>query len=289
MIFSKTKTHNIIYMTLSQLKAYADLAAEAAVKAGQAIMEVYESPETDWEVERKADNSPLTLADRKAHAVICGYLRETPFHILSEEGRHAEYAERKDVETMWIVDPLDGTKEFLKRNGEFTVNIALCHEGSPIVGAIYVPARRQLYTGIVCADESEVFRKTLGEDFEPVSCEKLPLKGGAAHRMGGGTFVVVASRSHLSEETEQFVERMRSEHGNVELRSAGSSLKICLVAEGEADVYPRLAPTMEWDTAAGQAVAEAAGCSVTDAENGQPLRYNKEDLHNPYFIVAPKN
>lgn len=276
-------------MTLSQLKAYADLAAEAAVKAGQAIMEVYESPETDWEVERKADNSPLTLADRKAHAVICGYLRETPFHILSEEGRHAEYAERKDVETMWIVDPLDGTKEFLKRNGEFTVNIALCHEGSPVVGAIYVPARRQLYTGIVCADESEVFRKTLGEDFEPVSCEKLPLKGGAAHRMGGGTFVVVASRSHLSEETEQFVERMRSEHGDVELRSAGSSLKICLVAEGKADVYPRLAPTMEWDTAAGQAVAEAAGCSVTDAGNGQPLRYNKEDLHNPYFIVAPKN
>ena len=276
-------------MTLSQLKAYADLAAEAAVKAGQAIMEVYESPKTDWEVERKADNSPLTLADRKAHAVICGYLRETPFHILSEEGRHADYAERKDVETMWIVDPLDGTKEFLKRNGEFTVNIALCHEGSPVVGAIYVPARRQLYTGIVCADESEVFRKTLGEDFEPVSCEKLPLKGGAAHRMGGGTFVVVASRSHLSEETEQFVERMRSEHGDVELRSAGSSLKICLVAEGEADVYPRLAPTMEWDTAAGQAVAEAAGCSVTDAGNGQSLRYNKKDLHNPYFIVAPKN
>ena len=289
MIFPKTKTHNIIYMTLSQLKAYADLAAEAAVKAGQAIMEVYESPETDWEVERKADNSPLTLADRKAHAVICGYLRETPFHILSEEGRHAEYAERKDVETMWIVDPLDGTKEFLKRNGEFTVNIALCHEGSPVVGAIYVPARRQLYTGIVCADESESFRKTLGEDFEPVSCEKLPLKDGAAHRMGGGTFVVVASRSHLSEETEQFVARMRSEHGDVELRSAGSSLKICLVAEGEADVYPRLAPTMEWDTAAGQAVAEAAGCSVTDAGSGQPLRYNKEDLHNPYFIVAPKS
>ena len=289
MIFPKTKTHNIIYMTLSQLKAYADLAAEAAVKAGQAIMEVYESPETDWEVERKADNSPLTLADRKAHAVICGYLRETPFHILSEEGRHAEYAERKDVETMWIVDPLDGTKEFLKRNGEFTVNIALCHEGSPVVGAIYVPARRQLYTGIVCADESEAFRNTLDEDFEPVSCEKLPLKDGAAHRMGGGTFVVVASRSHLSEETEQFVARMRSEHGDVELRSAGSSLKICLVAEGEADVYPRLAPTMEWDTAAGQAVAEAAGCSVTDAESGQPLRYNKEDLHNPYFIVAPKS
>lgn len=276
-------------MTLSQLKAYADLAAEASVKAGQAIMEVYESPETDWEVERKADNSPLTLADRKAHAVICGYLRETPFHILSEEGRHAEYAERKDVETMWIVDPLDGTKEFLKRNGEFTVNIALCHEGSPVVGAIYVPARRQLYTGIVCSDKSEAFRKTLGEDFKPVNCEKLPLKGGAAHRMGGSTFVVVASRSHLSEETEQFVERMRSEHGDVELRSAGSSLKICLVAEGEADVYPRLAPTMEWDTAAGQAVAEAAGCSVTEAESRQPLRYNKEDLHNPYFIVAPKN
>ena len=276
-------------MTLSQLKAYADLAAEAAVKAGQAIMEVYESPETDWEVERKADNSPQTLADRKAHAVICGYLCETPFHILSEEGRHADYAERRDVETMWIVDPLDGTKEFLKRNGEFTVNIALVEQGHPVAGAIYVPARRQLYTGIVCVGASEALRITLGEDFEPVSCEKLPLKDGAAHRMGGGTFVVVASRSHLSEETEQFVERMRSEHGEVELRSAGSSLKICLVAEGEADVYPRLAPTMEWDTAAGQAVAEAAGCSVTDAESGQPLRYNKEDLHNPYFIVAPKS
>ena len=276
-------------MTLSQLKAYADLAAEAAVKAGQAIMEVYESPETDWEVERKADNSPLTLADRKAHAVICGYLCETPFHILSEEGRHADYAERKDVETMWIVDPLDGTKEFLKRNGEFTVNIALVAQGHPVAGAIYVPARRQLYTGIVHAGASEALRITLGEDFERVSCEKLPLQDGAAQRISGGAFVVVASRSHLSEETEQFVERMRSEHGEVELRSAGSSLKICLVAEGEADVYPRLAPTMEWDTAAGQAVAEAAGCSVTEAESGQPLRYNKEDLHNPYFIVAPKS
>ncbi len=251
----------------------------AALDAGRAMMRIYTDPEADWQVERKADNSPLTLADRQSHAVIARALEDTPYPLLSEEGVHLPYAERQAWKELWVVDPLDGTKEFLKRNDEFTVNIALVREGRPVMGVIYVPAKYRLYWGTEQggAYVAEVDPQTyaVGE------ARALPLAGAEE----GHPFRVVASRSHLSPETEAFIGNLRTRHGQVETVSAGSSLKLCLVAEGKADAYPRLAPTMEWDTAAGHAIAVAAGCKVTDAATGEPLRYNKEDLHNPYFIV----
>ncbi len=253
----------------------------AALRAGQAIMEIYTHPDTDWEVERKADNSPLTLADRRSHAVIAEALSASPYPLLSEEGVHLPYEERKNWRTLWIVDPLDGTKEFLKRNDEFTVNIALVEDGVPTLGVIYVPAKHTLYWGV---KGEGAFRADVdGETLKVSDVVRIPQESAKA----GRPFRVVASRSHLSPETQQLIDGLRPAHPDLDTVSAGSSLKFCLVAEGKADIYPRLAPTMEWDTAAGHAIALAAGCTVTDAASGEPLRYNKPDLHNPFFIVAP--
>ena len=245
-------------------------AIQAALDAGRDIMEIYDDPEADFGIERKADNSPLTRADKAAHARIMTYLEPTGIPVLSEEGGHLPYDERRTWQRLWIVDPLDGTKEFIKRNGEFTVNIALVEDGTPVLGVIYVPVKQQLYYGIAGEGAKKEER---GE------CSKLPLPAGER------AFTVVASRSHLSPETADFIDNIRLEHPDLELVSSGSSLKICLVAEGKADIYPRHAPTMEWDTAAGDAIARAAGCEVVDALTGEPLRYNKEDLHNPWFVV----
>lgn len=253
------------------------LMRQAAIEAGQAIMEIYNDPAADWQVERKADNSPLTLADRRAHGVIARVLGQTPYPLLSEEGAHAPYGERRLWHTLWVVDPLDGTKEFIKRNGEFTVNIALVHEGTPVMGVVYAPAQGLLYWG----SAGGAFRATVEPDGTCGEAQRLPLAGAGE----GRPYTVVASRSHLSPETEAFIARCREQYGEVELHPAGSSLKICLVAEGTADAYPRLAPTMEWDTAAGDAVARAAGRRVADAAGGTPLAYNKPDLHNPHFVV----
>lgn len=268
-------------MTTDPSRQLIELVIRAALEAGKAIMNIYTHPETDWQVERKADNSPLTLADRRAHEVITRILSETPYPILSEEGSHRPYEERKQWDTLWIVDPLDGTKEFLKRNDEFTVNIALVRRGSPILGVIYAPALYRLYVG--------------GEEVPPYECRidpstgrrgaPSPLPEVSVDRQPGSPCRVVASRSHLSPETETYINTLREKYGTVDTVSAGSSLKLCLVAAGRADVYPRLAPTMEWDTAAGDAIARAAGCKVTDAATGRPLVYNKPDLHNPFFIV----
>ena len=246
------------------------LAIEAALEAGKEIMGIYLDPKQDFGIEKKADNSPLTLADKAAHNCIVRYLKQTNIPILSEEGAHLPLEERKTWDKLWVVDPLDGTKEFIKKNGEFTVNIALVEGGSPILGVIYVPAQGVLYSGIV----GKGAWKGVGEKREalPLSKEK-------------DGFVVVASRSHLSPETEEYINQLRQKHDKVQLISSGSSLKICLVAEGSADVYPRFAPTMEWDTAAGDAIARAAGRMVVDASSNQPLTYNKPDLHNPWFIV----
>lgn len=250
-----------------------------AIEAGQAIMDIYTHPDTDWQVERKADNSPLTLADRRAHQVIAKALSNTPYPLLSEEGVHTPYNERKHWQTLWIVDPLDGTKEFLKRNDEFTVNIALIHSGVPVLGVIYIPAKHTLYWG--CEGLGAFTAAVSPTDFTVGQAQALPLALEEER-----PFRVVASRSHLSPETQSFIDNLQRQHGEVETVSAGSSLKLCLVAEGKADVYPRMAPTMEWDTAAGHAIARAAGCTVTHAETGKPLQYNKEDLHNPFFVVA---
>lgn len=261
------------------------IAIRAALEAGRRIMQIYDDPAQDFGIERKADNSPLTLADKAAHHAICSLLEPTGIPILSEEGAHEAYENRKGWEAFWLVDPLDGTKEFIKKNGEFTVNIALVLDHRPHLGVIYVPARRELYFGepllgafkvtdIDQWDEEESLKQLLDR------ATQLPVK-----RDNPDTYVIVASRSHLSPETEDFINRAGAEHDRVECISSGSSLKICLVAEGTADVYPRYAPTMEWDTAAGHAIATCAGKQVYEAGTDKPLKYNKEDLHNPWFIV----
>lgn len=262
-------------------------AIDAALQAGEKILSIYNDPASDFQIERKADNSPLTVADRKAHEVISGFLCDTPFPLLSEEGKHLPYSERKNWKTLWIVDPLDGTKEFIKRNGEFTVNIALVHDSVPVMGVIYLPVKKELYfadenlgayklTGIVARGEASL-------EGLIASATRLPEKG--LH----DSFVIVASRSHLTSETEAYIEEMKRCHPEVELISSGSSIKICLIAEGKADVYPRFAPTMEWDTAAGHAIARAAGMEIYQVGKEEPLLYNKEDLLNPWFIVETKH
>lgn len=264
-------------------------ALTAALEAGRDILDIYENPGQDFGIERKADNSPLTLADKAAHRRIMQYLEPTGIPVLSEEGKHLPYEERQQWKELWIVDPLDGTKEFIKKNGEFTVNIALAREGKPLLGVVYVPVKGDLYftfpspTGEgLCARKVNVpcMRPFPTPEEIIATAQPLPLL-----QQEHDEFVIVASRSHMSPETEEYVQLMRGRHERVKLISSGSSIKICLVAEGAADAYPRYAPTMEWDTAAGDAIARAAGCTVVDADTRLPLQYNKEDLHNPWFLV----
>lgn len=263
------------------------VAIRAAIEAGAKIMEVYTDPDADFEIEKKADNSPLTIADRKSHEVISSFLKETPYPILSEEGRKIATDERRSWNELWVVDPLDGTKEFIKRNGEFTVNIAYVRNGYPEAGVIYIPVKQELYFGDCETGAYKVNR--IAQAAPDGTVEALMEKGcRLPYEDKHEGFVVVASRSHLTPETEAYIEQMKQQHAQVTTVSSGSSLKLCLVAEGKADVYPRFAPTMEWDTAAGHAIVRAAGGEVYQAEEKTPLRYNKEDLLNPWFIVLPK-
>lgn len=257
---------------------------QAALAAGRAIMDIYAHPEADWQVEAKADNSPLTLADRRAHEVIVEMLAGTGLPVLSEEGAKHSFEVRREWEAFFIVDPLDGTKEFIKRNGEFTVNIALVVNRQLAAGEVYAPAKGVLYSGFSGADGAVACRSQVDDDHERI-LRREPMPVPAALEARGEGIRVVASRSHLNAATEAYVDRLRKEHGEVTLVEAGSSLKICLVAEGSADVYPRLAPTMEWDTAAAHAVLAAAGGRMVEAQTGEELRYNKEDLHNPDFVA----
>lgn len=261
------------------------VAVRAAIEAGAKIMSVYTDPNADFEIiMKKADNSPLTIADRRAHDAISEILSSTGIPVLSEEGESIPFENREEWNEMWIVDPLDGTKEFIKKNGEFTVNIAYVRNGTPQAGVIYIPVKEELYLGdcgcgafkvenINSIPEEETFTSLVSRAIH------LPVKE-ETH-----TFVVVASRSHLSSETEEFIEKIKETHPDVETVSKGSSLKLCLIAEGKADIYPRFAPTMEWDTAAGHAIIRAVGREVYHTDEKTPLSYNKEDLHNPWFIA----
>lgn len=259
-------------------------AAIAAVEGGIEILKIYQ---TDFSVETKADHSPLTMADKAAHEAIKARLSNLNIPLLSEEGKEFTYEERKSWRRLWIVDPLDGTKEFVKRNGEFTVNIALIEDHYPVMGVIYVPVKGILYLaaaekGAFMLEEPDTDQllSTIREGISYTKAKKLPVK------KSSDVFHIVASRSHMSPETEAFVAEQRAKYGNVELVSMGSSLKICLVAEGKAEMYPRFAPTMEWDTAAGQAIAECAGKSFVDWKTGERMRYNRENLLNNWFLVS---
>jgi 3'(2'), 5'-bisphosphate nucleotidase len=253
-------------------------AINASIEGGHAIMEVYAS---DFAVEHKDDKSPLTLADKNCNEIIENILINTNIPILSEEGAKTTYEKRKDWKYSWLVDPLDGTKEFVKRNGEFTVNIALIHNGNPIMGVIYVPVKEELYFAMKGLGSYKVNKNSMIENLETLiaSSDKLPINHKRAN------YVIVGSRSHMSAETEVFFEQKKKEHGNVEIMAVGSSLKLCMVAEGKADAYPRYAPTMEWDTGAGHAIVKYAGFSVKQYNSSEDVVYNKENLLNPWFLV----
>lgn len=254
-------------------------AIQAALEAGEAIMNVYDSP--DFGVEIKDDKSPLTRADKYANDIINTYLIPTEIPIISEENKQTDYATRKEWQQCWIVDPVDGTKEFIKRNGEFTVNIALVNDGIPELGVIYVPVTKTVYVAEVSTQTA--YKATV--ESHRASIEDVIAKAEQLQpKKESNSVEVVGSRSHMSTETEQYVEALKQEGKEVSIVSKGSSLKFCLVAEGNADVYPRFAPTMEWDTAAGQAICNAVGVAVISEATKAPLLYNKENLLNPWFI-----
>jgi 3'(2'), 5'-bisphosphate nucleotidase len=257
-----------------------EVAVEAAENACEAILSVYNS--NDFHAESKVDNSPLTLADRKSHVVIEKFLKATGIPILSEEGKEIPYEERKHWKRLWLVDPLDGTKEFIKRNGEFTVNIALIEDQQPVLGVVAVPVTEEIFFG---GKSLGVFKKIAGHQL-PVTSRRpetgnRQLPASRSNSEGWATRVV-ASRSHMNEETKAFIAKL----GETEIISAGSSLKFMLLAEGKADIYPRFGPTMEWDTAASDAILRGIGMSIKDTRTRQELSYNKVNLLNPFFIAG---
>jgi len=284
---------------MNQLTYHLVLALLAVKDAGRAILDVYGQ---DFDISYKDDHSPLTLADRRSHSIIVSHLSDVSgerLPILSEEGRSISYQERRRWEYFWMADPLDGTKEFIKKNDEFTVNIAQIHQNRPILGVIYVPVKDVLY---FASDGLGAYRMDNSDILAPGT--NKPVKNDAAgllekilagaiklpddkHRFEkkDSQITIVGSRSHATKELEAFIETMRKEYEEVEFISAGSSLKLCLVAEGRADIYPRLGPTMEWDTAAGQVIVEQAQGSVLNYALDEPLRYNKKNLLNPWFIA----
>ena len=245
------------------------IALEAAVKAGENIMEVYNSTES-INYERKADDSPLTIADKKSHNTIIDFLKDTEIDIISEESKSIEYQERKNWEEYWLIDPLDGTKEFIKKNGEFTVNIALIKNNKPHLGIVYCPVKKILYWN---DNNKKVFKREKEETREikkrkPINENEEGLR-------------VVVSRSHMSEETSEYINKLT----RPELISCGSSLKFLYIADNKADIYPRFGPTMEWDTAAAHSILNALEIHVINLDTGRELSYNKENLLNPYFII----
>ncbi|RZP03430.1 MAG: 3'(2'),5'-bisphosphate nucleotidase [Flavobacteriales bacterium] len=262
------------------MKDLLSIAIIASVEAGEAIMKVYSNK---INVIYKEDESPLTLADKNANEIINKYLIKSKIPIISEENKILTYDERKNWDQCWIVDPLDGTKEFIKRNGEFTVNIALIEHSKPILGVIYVPATKTLYfTSEDCLKSYKVLLKTNTISIDDIFNNAIEI---FPTQQNDSILRIVGSRSHLNEATKSYILKIEKKN-KTKIVSRGSSLKFCLIAEGGAEIYPRFAPTMEWDTAAGQAICEAVGVKVIDITTNEPLKYNKQNLLNPYFLVS---
>lgn len=244
---------------------------DIATKAGEEILDVYEN---EFGVDYKNDGSPLTMADRRAHNRIVEELQNVSLSapIVSEESDANEFEQRHGWDQFWMVDPLDGTKEFVKRNGEFTVNIALIKKGEPILGVVHTPVKGMTHfaakgIGAFKMEENSKAKEIRVKAFDP------------------GNPIMVASRSHSGPEVEEYRNNLETAHSPVSITSMGSSLKICLVAEGSADVYPRLGPTSEWDTAAAHCVLSVAGGSMIDID-GSVLKYNKSNILNPWFLAC---
>ncbi len=285
-------------MERNEINRLLKTAISASVEAGREILKIYS---TDFEVEKKGDNSPLTIADMNSHRIIVKYLEKTRLHhdnnipILSEEGKDIPYDKRKSWEYFWLVDPLDGTKEFIKRNGEFTVNIALIHRGRPKIGVIYIPVRDTLYFSACgigaykisqASTEISILSYKIIQDNIDIKIHSLGILKNSLYSEPEKPIRIIGSRSHSTPLVEDFIEKIKTSFGKIEFISAGSSLKFCLIAEGRAVIYPRFAPTMEWDTAAGQAIVEEAGGRVIDIETGTALKYNKKNLKNPFFLAT---
>jgi len=270
-------------MNTLRLSHLTSLAITAAIAAGEKVNEIYNG---EYTTTYKTDQSPLTTADIKAHETILNFLKETDIPVLSEEARNINWEERRKWHYFWLVDPLDGTKEFINRNGEFTINIALVAGQSPVMGVIYVPVTGMLYFGNsdIGAWSADMSISQQIHDFKSLAlllekCNRLPLQ------VNNPTITILASRSHLSPETREIIEKIQGKYPDCQITNAGSSLKFCRMAEGNAQYYPRFGPTMEWDTAAGHAIAALAGINIKSWPDLLPLEYNKENLVNPWFIA----
>ena len=252
------------------MESHTQLALQAAIEASKKIMSVRKG---DYTIELKADESPVTDADEAAHSVIKQHLVETPFPVLSEEGRKAPFETRKDWEKLWIVDPLDGTRAFIHGRNEFTVNIALVEKGVPILGIIALPVDQKIYwasrgNGAYRADFSQLESPT-----------NLP------DEKGEHPYRVTVSRSHLDKRTQAYVDDLRNDHPDLKLVKSASALKFCILADGLADCYPRFSPCMEWDTAAGQVLLTETGKELIDLATGKPMVYNRKNLKNGPFLA----
>ena len=274
---SVIEPHIMEYLIVRQLNA--------AVRAGAAIMKIYKG-DTDYDISLKSDLTPITIADRLAHNTIKSELGETRIPILSEEGRQMRYDERCNWELFWLVDPLDGTVEFIKGNNEFTVNIALMQNNRCVSAIIFVPYHNKMYIAVrgrgawvmngVAPDEGADYSYAQIEE----KMEALPLAE-AAHEH----YRVAVSRSHQTEETHSHIDGLKADHPDIEIIEQGSSYKFCLLAEGTVDYYIRTTQTSEWDTAAGELILAEAGGSTLSYPEGEPLLYNKESLYNPWFVA----
>ncbi len=264
-------------MNLDQLLSKA---INCAIEAGQEIMNIYMTD--DLGIAHKEDNSPLTKADLFAHEIISNTLAKTNIPILSEEGKHAPFSERKQWSRLWIIDPIDGTKEFINRNGEFTINIALVENENPILGVIYAPAINTIYFAAKNIGSFKLNNISGNESAENLINNSISLPCQSPPE----NFTIVASRSHSSKETDLFIKTLERQYGKIETKHVGSSLKLCMIAEGSAHIYPRFVPTMEWDIAAGHAICLFANSNVIDYKTDRPMTYNRENLQNNWFMAS---
>jgi len=253
-----------------------EIAIKASVEAGKKIVKIYNE---DFSFKIKSDLSPITAADMAANEIIQSYLLKTNIPIISEENLIPDYPIRKEWRKFWLVDPLDGTKEFINKKGEFTVNISLIENQTPIIGVVYVPVTKELY--FAEAGVGSFKFENIIDFSDIVLSERINLRTSNSPEI----FTIVASRSHLNDQTLAFLEQKKVEKQKVEIKQFGSSLKICKVAERKANCYPRLGPTMEWDTAAAHAIALYSGKNIFQYNSSNPIIYNKESLINPFFIV----
>jgi 3'(2'), 5'-bisphosphate nucleotidase len=261
------------------------IAIKAAIEAGIAILEIYND---EFDVELKSDESPITKADLKANDIINRYLESTNIPIISEENKLLPYEKREDWKTCWIVDPLDGTKEFIQKNDEFTVNIALVLDGNPILGVIYLPVQKTLYyTDEGASKAFKIILSGKNASMDTISENALEIIPYSSNSQLSSVIKILVSRSHLNTETKSYISEMKKDN-LVDIVSVGSSLKFCLLAEGKANLYPRFSPTMEWDTAAGQAICTAVGLEVIDPASRKLLNYNKKNLLNGSFLAGDR-